>query len=91
LTFRREVKPEEGLLLVQQHDSRLDAAIHMLGVFTDLAITWINSSGEVVDVRLARRWRLVYVPNSPARYILETNLIRLQDFEIGDQVSFEEV
>ena len=34
--------------MVQPKDSRLDASIHMLGVFTDLAVVWINNAGVVV-------------------------------------------
>ena len=90
LTFRRMLPREEGLLLVQRSDSRLEAAIHMIGVFTDLAVVWINSSKKVVDVRLARRWRPLYVPRRPARYVLEIAPERMQDFTIGDEVDFEE-
>jgi uncharacterized membrane protein (UPF0127 family) len=91
LTFRRAIPDNWGLLLVQERESRLDAAIHMLGMLVDLAIVWINASGEVVDVCLARRWRPAYVPRRPARYVLEANADRLRDFQIGDQVRFEKV
>jgi uncharacterized membrane protein (UPF0127 family) len=90
LTFRRSLAPEAGLLLVQKRDSRLDAAIHMLGVFMDLAVAWINAAGEVVDVCLARRWRPFYVPRRPARYVLEMPPGRLGDFHIGDRVHIEQ-
>ena len=90
LTFRKRIAPEGGLLLVQKRDSRLDAAIHMLFVFTDLAVAWIDGSGVVVDTCLARRWRPFYVPRRPARYVLEMNPDRLQDFHPGDQVAFEQ-
>ncbi len=90
LTFRRYLSPEEGLLLVQGRDSRLEAAIHMLGVFMDLAVVWINSIGVVVDVRLAHRWRLIYVPQSPASYVLELSPTRLQEFKIGHEIYLEE-
>ncbi len=90
LTFRRTLPEDWGLLLVQDKDSRLDAAIHMLGVWMDLAVIWINSTGKVVDVSLARRWRPVYIPKSPARYVLEMTPARLQDFKIGDEIRFEE-
>lgn len=90
LTFRRNLNPGQGLLLVQTRDSRVDASIHMLGVFTDLAVIWINTAGQVVDICLARRWRPAYVPKSAARYILELNPSRLQDFRIGDRVRFED-
>lgn len=88
LTFRANLSYGEGLLLVQSRDSRVDTAIHMLGVLMDLAVVWINGAGKVVDVRLARRWRPIYVPKHPARYILEISPTRLEDFRIGDQVEF---
>lgn len=88
LTFRRELPLEEGLLLVQRRDSRWEAAIHMLGMSMDLTIVWINSRRRVVDVRFARRWRLIYLPCQPARYVLEIALARLDDFRIGDEVGF---
>ena len=78
-------------MLVQGSDSRLEASIHMMFVWIDLAVVWINSGGEVVDVKLARRWRPAYVPRRPARYILEIHPDRLDEFHIGDQVIFEPI
>jgi uncharacterized membrane protein (UPF0127 family) len=91
LTFRRSLPEGESLLLVNSRDSRLDAGIHMLGVPMDLAVAWINSREIVVDVRLARQWRPVYLPVEPARYVLEMSPTRLDEFKIGDRVSFEDV
>jgi hypothetical protein len=91
LTFRRTLPVQEGLLLVQKRDSRVDSAIHMFFVWIDLAIIWINESYQVVDARLARRWHSVYVPNEPARYILEISADRMDDFCVGDRVEFREV
>jgi uncharacterized membrane protein (UPF0127 family) len=91
LTFRRRLLEGESLLLVYHRDSRLDTSIHMLGVLMDLAIAWINSSETVVDVRLARQWRPVYLPSQPACYVLEMSPVRFGDFQIGDRVRFEEV
>ena len=90
LTFRRSLPDEWGLLLVQDRDSRLDAAIHMLGVWMDLAVVWINSHGKVVDLCLARRWRPAYIPKGPARYVLEMDPARLPEFKVGDEIRFEE-
>jgi uncharacterized membrane protein (UPF0127 family) len=91
LTFRRELRPDEGLLLVQRSESRLEASIHMLGMYIDLAVIWLDSTRRVVDVRLARRWRPAYFPRAAAQYVLEAPVERLDDFAIGDRVSFEEV
>jgi uncharacterized membrane protein (UPF0127 family) len=90
LTFRRNLSPEEGLLLVQKNDSRLDASIHMLGVWIDLGVVWINAAMKVVDLRLARSWRPLYIPQQPARFVLESDPIRLNDFRLGDEIRFEE-
>jgi uncharacterized membrane protein (UPF0127 family) len=90
LTFRRRIPSNWGLLLVQEKDSRLDSAIHMFGVFIDLGIIWINESGEIVDKCLAKKWITIKVPQNPARYILEIVPERLDEFNIGDRIRFEE-
>jgi uncharacterized membrane protein (UPF0127 family) len=89
-TFRRKLQPDEAILLVQSRDSRLDAAIHMFGVWTDLDVVWINSAGDVVDLCIARAWRPYYIPGKPARYVLEMAPGRLGDFRTGDKLRFEE-
>ncbi len=90
LTFRRSLKPQEGLLLVQPRENRLDAAIHMLFMRIDLTVVWINENKVVVDIQKARRWRPFYVPKQPARYILELADSWLPSFQVGDQLDFEE-
>ena len=89
LTFRRHIPAQWGLMLVQKRDSRVDSSIHMLGVWTDLTIIWINSDNKVVDVKLARRWRLAYVPQRPACYILEVAPEHFADFVVGDKIKIE--
>jgi uncharacterized membrane protein (UPF0127 family) len=87
LTFRSRIAPDEGLLLVQGGENRLDAAIHMLAVFMDLAIIWINADYTVVDTLHAKAWHLAYFPKRPAKYILEIHPNRITDFKIGDKVT----
>lgn len=90
LMLRRHLPVEQGLLLVQGNESIINASIHMMFMRIDLAVIWINSSYNIVDVRLAKRWRLMYAPQAPARYILEANQDRINDFSIGDKVCFDE-
>lgn len=87
--FRSSLSPDQGLLLVEARDSRLDTAIHMFFVFMDLAVIWINSEKVVVDTVLARAWRPAYAPRQPARYILEIHPARLGEFKIGDHIEFK--
>lgn len=86
LTFHAPLLPYEGILLVQGRESRFDSSIHMLGVFFDLAVFWINANYEIVDAKLARSWRLAYFPAAPAKYILELDLQYLDSFKVGDRV-----
>jgi uncharacterized membrane protein (UPF0127 family) len=91
LMFRSSLATDQGLLLVERRDSRVDTSIHMLFVFMDLAVIWINSEKVVVDVVLARTWRPAYAPRRPAKYILEIHPSRLDEFKIGDRVEFQNV
>jgi len=88
-TFRRSLRPDEGLLLVERRDSRVDTSIHMMFVWTDLAVIWINSANEVVDTVLARSWRPFYASARPARYILEIHPDRHGEFKAGDIVDLD--
>jgi uncharacterized protein len=90
LMFRRSVPADQGLILVQSRDSRMDASIHMMFVWMDLAVVWINDAGEVVDTCLARAWRPAYFPKAPARYVLEMAAEHHGEFQIGDKIRFDD-
>lgn len=89
LTLRSPITRDEGLLLVFGRDSRVDSSIHMLGVGFDLAVFWINNNMQVVDKVVAGAWKPAYFPKSPARYVLEVHASRINDFEIGQFVQFQ--
>ncbi len=87
--FRPHLGRDEGLLLVEGRDSRLDSSIHMFFVSFDLAVFWINSSLTVVEKVIAKSWRPAYMSKQPARYILEIHPARWDDYQIGDRVEFK--
>lgn len=89
LAFRPPITREEGLLLVIGRDSRVDSSIHMLGVGFDLAVFWINADMQVVDKVIAGAWKPAYFPKAPASYVLEVHASRINDFEIGQTVQFQ--
>jgi uncharacterized protein len=90
LMFRSRLALDEGLLLVEKRDSRLDTSIHMFFVPFDLAVFWINSEMTVVDRVIAKSWRPAYFPKADARYTLELHHNRFGDYEIGDKVEFKD-
>ena len=87
-TFRRHLGESDGLVLVEKKDSRVSTAIHMLFVFFDLGVIWVNDAGEVVDKGLAKPWRLSYTPQAAARYVIELHPSLLADVAIGDHIEF---
>jgi len=88
-TFRRSLAPGEGLVLVEQSESRMNSSITMLFTLCELGVVWVNSSFEVVDKTLARPWRLSYIPQSPAQYAIEADPSILDKIEVGDRVRFD--
>ena len=89
-TFRRQLQPGEGLVLVEKRESRINTAIHMLFVFFDLGVLWVGEDGRVVDKALARPWRLQYTPQAPARYVIEAEPEILNQINVGDRLRFIE-
>lgn len=90
LMFRKSIALGKGLLLVQKNEDRIAAAIHMMFMRFNICAVWIDKAGEVVDVRLARRWGLLYYPRTAASYVLELNAGHLNDFKIGDKVQIDD-
>ena len=91
LMFRRDLPADEGLLLVEGRASVAATAIHMLFVFFPIAAIWLDDSFHVVDVKLARPFRLFYAPRAPARYVLEVAPVLLDQVAVGDQLYIAEV
>lgn len=89
LMFRSRLDHDDGLLLVEKRDSRLDTSIHMLFVPFDLAVIWINSDMTVVDKIIAKSWKPAYFPKADAKYTLEIHPDRFGDYETGDKVEYK--
>jgi len=89
LMFRRTLRADEGLLLVESYSSRMGISIHMLFMLFPIAAIWLDENFTVVDCKLARPWRLFYAPRAPARYVLEADPALLRQISIGDALAFE--
>lgn len=87
-TFRRHLAEDDGLVLVEKRDGRVNTSIHMLFVAFDLGVIWVNDAGVIVDKVLAQPWRLSYAPQAPARYVIELHPRLLDEVEIGEKIEF---
>ena len=90
LMFRKQLSKNEGIILAEDSESRLNSAIHMFFMNFDIATIWVNTKCIVVDVKLARKWRPYYSPALPARFTIETRAEYLPLFKIGDQLAFHD-
>ncbi len=75
--------------MVQSRADRIDLSIHMLFMAFDLAVIWLNDQHQVVDKKYCHRWKPAYFPAAPARFVLETHIDRLNDFQIGDEITIQ--
>lgn len=80
--------PERGLLFWYSRPSRMDTAIHMLGVPFPLAVIWLDEHRIVVDKRVARPWQPAIVPERAAQYVIECHPQRFNDFVLGQRYEF---
>jgi uncharacterized membrane protein (UPF0127 family) len=87
--FRRRLEEGEAYLFVLDRESVSGASIHMFFVPFPIAVIWLNSEKQVVDVKLARPWRPYYAPRQPARFFLEGHPSMLSRVDIGDEIAFE--
>jgi len=90
LAWRRKIANGGGMVLVSKREDRANSAIHMFGMFFNLGIIWLNSDMKVVDLKLALKWRSMIRPKVPAQFVIECAPSHLNDFQIGDQIVFEE-
>lgn len=91
LMFRLRVAPDEGLLFIESAETRTGTSIHMLFVFCSIAVVWLGTDGTVVDKRLAKPFRPLYVPKAPARYFLEGPPALLDWVQVGEVLVIEEL
>lgn len=87
--FRCSIEPDEILLFVMGKETRLGSGVHMLFVFTPLAVIWLNRERRVVDKTFARPFVPWYFPSCPAVYLLEGPVELLSKVEVGDELAFE--
>ncbi|MDQ7035100.1 MAG: DUF192 domain-containing protein [Anaerolineae bacterium] len=90
LQFVRYLDDDEGLLFVTKSESIVNVTIHMFFMFMEIAVIWLDSSGKVVDKKLAKPWRPAYAPKEAAQYYIEAPVSLLERVEIGDILEFDE-
>lgn len=91
LQFASPLDDSEGILFVYTAESIVNTSIHMFFVTFEIAVVWLDSSGTVVDKKLAKPWRPAYAPAKAAQYFIEASPALLERVDIGDTLRFDEV
>ena len=88
--FTKALNPDQGVILVEDTESRINTSIHMLFMNFDLTILWVNAQMIVVDKVLAKKWAPFYFPKAPAQYVVELHPSQFSHFSIGDTLVMSE-
>ena len=89
--LQKFLRPHEGMLFIENRESRLFSSIHMLFMNFNITVIWLNENNRVVDKKIAKRWTIAHLPEKPAKYILELHESRIEDFQIGDMLVFKDL
>jgi uncharacterized membrane protein (UPF0127 family) len=86
LMFSRELKPDDGVVLVENNETRINTAIHMMFMNYDITVLWLDKQMVIIDKVLAKKWFPFYFPKKPAQYIVELHQSKFSEYSIGDQL-----
>ena len=86
LMFSKQIPFDQGIILVENTESRINTSIHMMFMNFHLTVLWLNKELVVVDKIFAKRWVPIYLPKFPAKYVVELHSDQFSSFSIGDQL-----
>ncbi len=89
--FKKHLPENEGILITNKRESKLDTAIHMLFMNFDIIVLWLDQDWVIVDKALAKRWRPFYMPKTPAQYVLEMHPSMADAFNVGDKLTRSDI
>jgi len=84
--LKKELKQDEGIILVEKSETKLNTSIHMFFMKFDITVIWLDKQMVIVDKVLARKWAPMYKPKLPAQYVLELHHAKFSDYVIGDKL-----
>ena len=86
LMFSRKLKPDHGIVLVENNETRINTSIHMMFMNYDITVLWLDKQMVIIDKVLARKWVPIYIPKKPAQYVIELHHSKFSEYSIGDKL-----
>jgi len=84
--FSKQIPLDQGIILVENKESKINTSIHMMFMNYNLTVLWLDEKLVVVDKVLAKRWFPIYFPKAQAQYVVELHSAQFPNFAIGDQL-----
>jgi uncharacterized membrane protein (UPF0127 family) len=84
--FSKELKLDQGIILVEDDETRMNTSIHMMFMSYDLTVLWLDKELVIVDKILARKWVPFYIPKKPVQYVVELHRSKFSEYSIGDKL-----
>jgi len=91
LMFSRQIPVDQGIILVENKESKINTSIHMMFMNFDLTVLWLDKDLVVVDKVLAKKWVPIYFPKTRAQYVVELHSNQIANFSIGDQLFLTDI
>lgn len=88
LMLTRELHQDQGILLVQNNETKINSSIHMLFMFYDITVLWLDKNMVIVDKVIAKKWAPFYMPKQPAQYVVELHHSKFPEYSVGDKLIF---
>ena len=55
LMFSRELKPDQGIIIVEKNESRMNTAIHMMFMNYDITVLWLDKKMVIIDKVIGKK------------------------------------
>ena len=85
LMLKRNVYP---LFFDMGRESKTSCCMHTLFMLRTIDMVFVDSRGEVVDIKKAKPFKPLIKPNSPARYVIELPEGMSRMFKKGEKLTF---
>ena len=84
--FTKKIEMDDGIIIAEKKESIALTSIHMMFMNYDITVLWLDKAMVIVDMVLAKKWKLIYVPKKPAQYVVELHPSKLSEYSIGDRL-----
>ncbi len=90
LMFSKKLEKNKGVILdLGIEKERIFSSVHMLFVFQELDIIFLNDKLQIVDKVRLKPFELNYTPKGKTRFIIETNSKIISNLKVGDKLQFK--